>query len=114
MYTEADRTHLNPNVLTKEFKALREEPGLPPVRLRDLRHIHASIMPQGGVHLKVVQERLGHASIAITGPQRRLSERLAHTDRVALPPTVGALPRTLCNDSRAQIPIYTDLRAISP
>ena len=37
------------------------------VRLHDLRHTHASILLKAGVHLKVVQERLGHASIAITG-----------------------------------------------
>ena len=46
---------------------LREELDIPPVRLHDLRHTHTSIMLENGVHLKVVQERLGHASIAITG-----------------------------------------------
>ena len=40
--------------------------GLPHVRLHDLRHFHATPRLQSGTHLKVVQERLGHASIAIT------------------------------------------------
>jgi integrase len=39
---------------------------VPSVRLRDLRHAHASHLLQAGVHPKVVQERLGHSSIAIT------------------------------------------------
>ena len=35
-------------------------------RLRDLRHTHATMLLRQGVHPKVVQERLGHASIGIT------------------------------------------------
>ena len=36
------------------------------VRFHDLRHTHATQLLQAGVHPKVVQERLGHASIGIT------------------------------------------------
>lgn len=36
------------------------------IRLHDARHTHASLLLKQGVHPKVVQERLGHASIAIT------------------------------------------------
>jgi len=36
------------------------------VRFHDLRHTAASLMLLNGVHPRVVQERLGHASIAIT------------------------------------------------
>ncbi len=35
-------------------------------RFHDLRHAHASLLLNMGVHPKVVQERLGHASIQIT------------------------------------------------
>ncbi len=35
-------------------------------RFHDLRHAHASLLLSMGVHPKVVQERLGHASIQIT------------------------------------------------
>ena len=31
-----------------------------------LRHTHASLMLQSNVHPKIVSERLGHASVAIT------------------------------------------------
>ena len=34
--------------------------------LHDARHTHASLMLKQGVHPKVVQERLGHASIQMT------------------------------------------------
>jgi len=36
------------------------------VRLHDLRHTSASLMLKANIHPKVVQERLGHSSIAIT------------------------------------------------
>ncbi len=32
-----------------------------------MRHTHSSLMLAGGVHLKVVSERLGHSGIGITG-----------------------------------------------
>jgi integrase len=40
--------------------------GLPKIRLHDLRHTHATLALEAGIHPKVVQERLGHATIAIT------------------------------------------------
>ena len=40
--------------------------GVKVIRLHDARHTHASLMLKQGVHPKIVQERLGHASIQIT------------------------------------------------
>ena len=40
--------------------------GLPPMRFHDLRHSAATILLVAGVHPKVVQERLGHSTIAMT------------------------------------------------
>jgi len=39
---------------------------LPRVRLHDLRHTHATAMLRAKIHPKIVQERLGHSTIAIT------------------------------------------------
>ena len=39
---------------------------LPAIRLHDLRHTHATLALRAGVHPKVVSERLGHATVAIT------------------------------------------------
>lgn len=36
------------------------------MRFHDLRHAHATLMLQQGIHPKIVSERLGHASIGIT------------------------------------------------
>ena len=38
----------------------------PVIRLHDLRHTHATLLLAKGVPVKVVSERLGHASVTIT------------------------------------------------
>jgi len=40
--------------------------GLPHIRFDDFRHTHATLMLKAGIHPKIVQERLGHGSIAVT------------------------------------------------
>lgn len=49
--------------LTKARKAL---PDLPKIKVHELRHSHATMLLVEGTHPKVVQERLGHATISIT------------------------------------------------
>jgi len=44
----------------------QDGPRLPWIRLHDLRHNHASAALAAGVPAKVVSERLGHATIAVT------------------------------------------------
>ena len=52
--------------LKRQFGRLLASSGVPGVRFHDLRHSHATLMLQQGIHPKVVSERLGHASIQIT------------------------------------------------
>ncbi len=54
------------NLMRRSFHPLLEKAGLPRIRFHDLRHTAASLLFAEGVHPKVVQERLGHATIAIT------------------------------------------------
>ncbi len=61
-----DGTPLPPNSVTKAFHKLAKSLGMSRIRLHDLRHTHATIMLSQGVHPKVVSERLGHSSVAIT------------------------------------------------
>jgi integrase len=57
---------LSPDWLSDRFTALATGAGLPPLHLRQLRHSHATALLAAGVSAKIVQERLGHASIAVT------------------------------------------------
>ena len=53
-------------MMRRSFQLLLKKAGLPPIRFHDLRHTAATLLLASGVHPKVVQERLGHATIAIT------------------------------------------------
>lgn len=55
-----------PDSITHAWSNLAHKSGLNGIRLHDARHTHASLMLKQGVHPKIVQERLGHASIQIT------------------------------------------------
>jgi integrase len=57
---------LAPQRLSRLFRKLNTESGLPPVRSHDLRHGAATLALAAGVELKVVQAMLGHASIVPT------------------------------------------------
>jgi integrase len=61
--TQADGEPLQPRSLTHVMSDFLKEWG---VTLHGLRHSHASHMLASNVHPKIVQERLGHSSIAIT------------------------------------------------
>lgn len=45
---------------------LAAKAGLKVIRLHYARHTHTSLMLKQGVHPKIVQERLGHATISVT------------------------------------------------
>ena len=57
---------LSANILRQLFRDLLKDASLPHMRFHDLRHSAATILFAAGVQLKVVSERLGHASIATT------------------------------------------------
>jgi integrase len=57
---------LRPNTVTYAWVRIAARAGVKIIRLHDARHTHASLMLKQGIHPKVVQERLGHASIQMT------------------------------------------------
>jgi integrase len=66
-------THRHPERFSRRFagqvaraRRLLGEDQLPRIRLHDLRHTHATLLLADGVPVKVVSERLGHASATIT------------------------------------------------
>jgi len=54
------------NLATASFKPLLKRVGLPDIRFHDLRHTCATLLLSRGHHPKLVQELLGHASVAMT------------------------------------------------
>jgi integrase len=66
VFTAANGAALDPESVTRYFRQAVAKSMLPPIRLHDLRHTHATLALQAGIHPKVVSERLGHATISIT------------------------------------------------
>ena len=66
VFTGVDGSPLHPSRFSAHFGRLVKAVGLPRIRFHDLRHTHATLALQAGVHPKVVSERLGHANISIT------------------------------------------------
>ena len=66
VFSRYDGKSLLPDSVTQAWRNLAYKVGLKGIRFHDARHAHASIMLKQGVHPKIVQERLGHASIQVT------------------------------------------------
>ncbi len=66
VFCHYDGKPLLPDSITHAWVKLARRCGLAGIRLHDARHTHASLMLLKGIHPKIVQERLGHASIAVT------------------------------------------------
>lgn len=66
VFCHYDGGPLRPDTVTHAFADIVKKAGLPHVRLHDLRHTHATLMMDQGTNPKIVSERLGHASVAIT------------------------------------------------
>src|SRR5574340_312879 len=78
---------------------------LPAIRMHDLRHLHNTTLMREGVSARIVQERVGHASVAFTLGQDRwvtpdlqelaveaLTRSLARAPEAATEAATGLLP----------------------
>jgi integrase len=66
VFARPEGTPLHPDFFSQSFERLVAKSGLPAIRLHDLRHTHATLLLKAGVPVKVVSERLGHATPAFT------------------------------------------------
>jgi integrase len=66
VFTRENGAPWHPDRVRKLFEEAMATVDVPRIRMHDLRHTWATLALRAGVHPKVVQERLGHANIAIT------------------------------------------------
>ncbi|HYN10938.1 MAG TPA: site-specific integrase [Vicinamibacterales bacterium] len=66
VFTTSIGTPIEQSNLSKSFKALLKDAGLPPIRLHDLRHTAATLLLTQGVSPRVIMETLGHSQISLT------------------------------------------------
>lgn len=66
VFTDREGEPVHPHAISQSFERIVARAGLPPIRLHDVRHTHATLLIKAGVPVKVVSERLGHAKPAFT------------------------------------------------
>jgi integrase len=67
VFTSGVGTLINPtNLRRRSFEPLLQRGGLPRIRFHDLRHTCATLLLSRNAHPRLVQDLLGHATVAIT------------------------------------------------
>lgn len=66
VFTTENGDQYHPANVTKHFKFLGRQAGLPPIRLHDLRHGTAALGRAAGLETKIISGRLRHSSTVIT------------------------------------------------
>jgi integrase len=66
VFHQPDGSCLKPDAVSAAFVRRVRRGELPPLTLKGLRHTWATLALERGIHPRVVQERLGHSTIAIT------------------------------------------------
>jgi integrase len=73
VFGDIDGQHRNPEHVSRQFardiarcQAALGDDAVPPIRLHDLRHTHATLLLSAREPVHVVSQRLGHASAVVT------------------------------------------------
>jgi integrase len=66
VFCDAIGAPLDPSYQTATFKMAAAKAGLPVIRFHDMRHSAATMLLARGVHVKLISEMLGHATITLT------------------------------------------------
>ncbi|MCC7363530.1 MAG: tyrosine-type recombinase/integrase [Dehalococcoidia bacterium] len=66
VFARIDGSPIPPDSFSQAWRRLARRNGFHGVRLDDARHTHATLLLKQDVHPKIVQERLGHSTIATT------------------------------------------------
>jgi len=66
VFSRENGSPLDPDSVTGAFERHVRRLGLPRLTLHGLRHTHATLGLSAGVHVKVMSERLGHSTVAMT------------------------------------------------
>jgi integrase len=76
-----DGRRLHPDTVTRRFNRLVDRAGVRHIRLHDIRHTYVTLARDHGVDSKIVSDRVGHASEAVT--QQVYTHRSVGHDREA-------------------------------
>ncbi|MGW2100322.1 site-specific integrase [Streptomyces olivaceoviridis] len=91
VWTELDGTWLHPEKVSYEFRTLCKRSGLPPINLRDLRHVAATLVHAGGGDIFAVQKVLRHTKAGLAS--ETYTELLEEVDRDIAEKAARLVPR---------------------
>jgi integrase len=66
MFTDGHGKAVHPHAISQTFERITRRANVTPIRLHDLRHTHGTLLIAAGFPVKVVSERLGHATPTFT------------------------------------------------
>lgn len=66
LFTTSTSRPVSGRNVSRHFDSALEKAGLPHLRFHDLRHTAATLLLKENVHVKIVQEMLGHSTVALT------------------------------------------------
>jgi integrase len=92
VFTQEDGSWLHPDTVSREFDRLVSAAGLPPINLRDLRHVAATLIHAAGGDLHTIKETLRHATIMLTSDT--YTSLLPDVDREVSEKVAQLVPRT--------------------
>lgn len=78
IFCREDGTPYPPDYVSRRFRELIEAAGLPKLKLHEGRHTAASLALEAGTDIKIVSERMGHSTTAITQNLYQHVRRVVH------------------------------------
>lgn len=100
VFTKEDGSWLHPETVSETFRRILATTDLPPITLRDLRHVAATLTHGGGGDIHTVKETLRHSTITLTSDT--YTSLLPELDREIAEKAAKLIPRSRPADSSAQ------------
>ncbi|MFG3287215.1 tyrosine recombinase XerC [Streptomyces sp. NPDC048179] len=102
VFTDIDGTWLHPEKVSDEFRRICKRAELPPVNLRDCRHVAGTLVHAGGGDIHAVKQTLRHSTIQLTSDT--YTELLEDVDRDIAEKAAALVPRARRSPERGQDP----------
>ena len=80
MFTDELGQALHPDYVSRRFRELAKEAGLPVIRFHAARHTAATLALEAGIDIKIVSEQLGHSTTRITQDLYQHVRHQVHVD----------------------------------
>ncbi|NGO45814.1 hypothetical protein G6048_27980 [Streptomyces sp. YC419] len=109
VFTKEDGSWLHPETVSETFRRILSTTDLPPVTLRDLRHVSATLTHGGGGGIHSVKETLRHSTITLTSDT--YTSLLPELDREIAEKAAKLIPRSRPAAADSSAPTAIDPQA---